>query len=140
MVSSATRENSTVFSPVRVPTVIKLRRLLPAAVTAVEINGEVDLIPVHPIGDLQFDRLRTDNGPSAGHPPQHRDQPSPPRRRHLDRTSLAPKRPRPVPIHTTPWTCLKRGISRPCEGPADRSASPLPASAATSFIFQPAAR
>ena len=46
--------------------------------------------------------------PSAGHPAQHRDQPSPLGRRHLDRPSLAPKRPRSVPIPTTPWTHLKR--------------------------------
>ena len=39
---------------------------------------------------------------------QHRDQPSPPGRRHLDRTRQTPKRPRPVPIPTTPRTHLKR--------------------------------
>lgn len=43
-----------------------------------------------------------------GHPAQHRGQPSPPGRRHLDRTSLTPKRPRSVTIPTTPWTHLKR--------------------------------
>jgi predicted transposase YbfD/YdcC len=71
---------------------------------------------IHWVRDVTYDEDRSQIRTGTGQQvmavlPQHRDQPAPPGRRHLDRTSLTPKRPRSAPIPTTPRTHLNGHIS-----------------------------